>query len=37
MENVERELGKLVLGNLEMLEKSYDFLQQIYAQFYEKI
>lgn len=37
MENVERELGKLVLSNLEMLEKSYDFLQQIDAQFYEKI
>ena len=37
MENVERELGKLVLSNLEMLEKSYDFLQQIDVQFYEKI
>lgn len=37
MENVERELGKLVLSNLEMLEKSYGFLVQIDAQFYEKI
>ena len=37
MENVERELGKLVLSNLEMLEKSYDFLQKIDVQFYEKI
>ena len=37
MENVERELGKLVLSNLEILEKSYDFLQQIDVQFYEKI
>ena len=37
MENIERELGKLVLSNLEMLEKSYDFLQQIDVQFYEKI
>ncbi len=37
MENVERELGELVLSNLEMLEKSYDFLQQIDVQFYEKI
>ena len=37
MENVERELGKLVLSNLEMLEKSYGFLVQIDVQFYEKI
>lgn len=37
MENVERELGELVLSNLEMLEKSYDFLQQIDVQFYEQI
>ena len=37
MENVERELGKLVLSNLEMLEKSYDLLVQIDIQFYEKI
>lgn len=37
MEDVEKELGKLVLSNLEMLEKSYDFLAKMDELFCEKI
>ncbi|MFS6938754.1 MULTISPECIES: hypothetical protein [Neisseria] len=37
MNNTEHELAKLVLKNLDMVEKSYDFLRKIDDDFLEKI
>ncbi|MDO5069100.1 MAG: hypothetical protein Q4D78_02715 [Neisseria zoodegmatis] len=37
MNNTEQELAKLVLKNLDMVEKSYDFLRKIEDDFFEKI